>query len=187
MAFNLRASSVRPCGVRSAPVARRAAVVVRASQWPDAALVESVKKNFPAKGVADVEEARALLDMGYTYVDVRPTQECENEGRIRTSVNVPIVNAKAVYNSSTKQRELIKTPNPDFVKQFKAKFPKTEHKLLIACGNGKDHSIDALLALEAAGYTNLAGLKGGYAAFTKQFDTTLKRKVATRALVTSRA
>jgi rhodanese-related sulfurtransferase len=35
----------------------------------------------------------------------------------------------------------------------------------VACANGRQYSIDALEALDEAGYTNLVGLRGGYTAW----------------------
>jgi rhodanese-related sulfurtransferase len=47
--------------------------------------------------------------------------------------------------------------------QIERRFPdKQNAKLLVACGNGTQYSIDALEALDEAGYVNLVGLKGGY-------------------------
>lgn len=39
------------------------------------------------------------------------------------------------------------------------KFPNKEAKLLVGCSNGRQYSIDALVALDEAGYVNLVGLK----------------------------
>jgi rhodanese-related sulfurtransferase len=128
---------------------------------------------------------QALLDLGYTYVDFRPTAEAEDQGKLKVQVSVPFMNGKSSYNSSTKQREIIKSPNPNFVKEFTAKFPVKDKKLLIACSNGKDCSIDALMALEAAGYTSLTGLKGGFLGFSKSYNTSLKRKSTAPAVLES--
>lgn len=38
-----------------------------------------------------------------------------------------------------------------------ARFPNKETNILIACSDGKAYSMDALVALDEAGYTNLAG------------------------------
>ena len=54
--------------------------------------------------------------------------------------------------------------------QVERKFPDKETKLLIGCSNGQQYSMDALEALDEAGYINLAGLKGGYNAWFKVFD-----------------
>lgn len=43
--------------------------------------------------------------------------------------------------------------------QVKKKFPDTETKLLVACNNGRTYTMDALMALDEEGYTNIVGLK----------------------------
>ena len=51
----------------------------------------------------------------------------------------------------------VKTDNPDFVAQVEKKFPDKECKLLIGCSDGRAYSMDALMQLDEAGYTNIAG------------------------------
>jgi hypothetical protein len=46
----------------------------------------------------------------------------------------------------------------------------------IGCSDGSTYSMDALVALDDAGYTNLVGLKGGYYRWTKTFDNNLRRR-----------
>lgn len=43
--------------------------------------------------------------------------------------------------------------------QVKKRFPGTETKLLVACNNGRTYTMDALMALDEEGYTNIVGLK----------------------------
>ena len=50
-----------------------------------------------------------------------------------------------------------KTENPDFIKTVEKKFPNKEHKILIGCSDGRAYSMDALMQLDEAGYTNIAG------------------------------
>ena len=46
------------------------------------------------------------------------------------------------------------------VLQVEKRFPdKDNAKLLVACSNGTAYSIDALEALDEAGYVNIVGLK----------------------------
>lgn len=54
---------------------------------------------------------------GYTWLDVRSELENEEVGKVKGSVNVPFVHLKRVYNPETQERDMKKTPNPDFVKQ----------------------------------------------------------------------
>lgn len=146
-------------------------------EYPDPALLASVKKEFPDKGVATVEEARALYsDLGYTYLDVRPALEIEEVGKFKGAVNIPLKNMTKKYNTETRQKEYIKDDNRDFISTVKRRYPKTDHPLLIGCSDGKAYSIDALEALDDAGYTNIVGLKGGYYAWFAVFDNNLRRR-----------
>ena len=43
--------------------------------------------------------------------------------------------------------------------QVKKRFPDPETKLLIGCNDGRTYTMDALVALDEEGYTNLTGLK----------------------------
>ena len=54
--------------------------------------------------------------------------------------------------------------------QVEKRFPDKETPLLVGCSNGRAYSMDALEALDEAGYYNLAGLKGGYYAWFNVFD-----------------
>lgn len=156
----------------------RAPVFLRAYlEYPDPALLEAVKAEFPDKGVANVEEARALYsNFGYTYVDVRPALEVDEVGKFKGAVHVPFMNSKKVYNAETRQKDIIKSPNAEFISMIKKKFPKLDTPLLIGCSDGKAYSIDALMALDEAGYTNIVGLQGGYYRWFKVFDNNLRRR-----------
>lgn len=146
-------------------------------EWPDSDFIAEVEEAFPDQGIANVEEARALVSsLGWTYLDVRPSIEVEDVGKVKNSVNVPIVNATKKWDSEQQKKVVKKEDNPNFVAQVEKRFPDKEAKLLIGCSNGKAYSMDALMALDEAGYTNLAGLKGGYYAWFGVFDHKLNRR-----------
>ena len=88
----------------------------------------------------DANEAKALVDQGWTYVDVRTEQEFDG-GHPQGAVNVPI-------NS------------PDFLAVMKARFP-TDSKLVVGCQLG-GRSARACAALEAHGYTQLVDQTAGW-------------------------
>lgn len=157
---------------------RRNLLTTHALEWPDQELINSVEENFPDAGVADPEEARALFsNLGYTYLDVRPALELEEVGKVKGSVNIPLMHAQRKYSSEQHKKILQKQDNPDFVSQVEKKFPDKENtKLLVACSNGRRYSMDALMALDEAGYVNLVGLKGGYYAWNNKFDNKLGRR-----------
>lgn len=146
-------------------------------EWPDPEFIAEVKGSFPEKAVATVDEARVLYsEAGYKYLDVRPSAEVDQVGKFKGAINIPIMNAKFVYDSKEQKKVMQKSPNPDFVQQVKRKFPNLDTPLLIGCSDGKTYSIDALVALEEAGYTHLVGLRGGYYAWFRVFDNNLRRR-----------
>jgi rhodanese-related sulfurtransferase len=113
---------------------------------------------------------------GYTYLDVRPSLELSEAGKVKACVNIPIVNSKWVYNKELRKKEMVKEPNASFVADVQKRFPNTEAPLLIACSDGRTYSIDALEALDEAGYTNLVGLRGGYYNWYATWDANLRRR-----------
>lgn len=146
-------------------------------EYPNPKFVQETLESFPDAGVADVEQARVLFsDGGYTYMDVRPTVECDDVGKIRGCVNVPIVNVTRKYDSSQGKKVSSSKPNNNFVNDVKKRFPKKDTKLLIGCSNGTKYSLDALEALDEAGYSHIVGLKGGYYAWFSVFDHKLNRR-----------
>ena len=96
---------------------------------------------------------------GYVYLDVRPTLEIDAVGRFKGSVNIPVMNATRKYDPEQKKKVVTKTPNEGFVDAVKKKFPNLETKLMVSCSDGRAYSMDALMALDEAGYTNIVGLK----------------------------
>merc|ERR1712031_110618 len=60
--------------------------------------------------------------------------------------------------------------------QVKEKFPDKESKLLIVCSDGKQRAIQVLMLLDAEGYTNIVGLKGGFIGWNQVFTTKLERR-----------
>lgn len=147
-------------------------------QYPDPEFCAETLAAFPDKGVANVEEARVLFsDGGYTYLDVRPQLEYEEAGRVKGSVNIPIKFSKRVYDPVDRKKAIVKEDNPEFVTMVKNRFPDKETKLLIGCSDGKAYSMDALMALDEEGYTNIVGLRGGYYAWFRVFDNKLGRRV----------
>lgn len=47
---------------------------------------------------------------------------------------------------------------------------------MVGCSDGQAYSIDALMALEEAGYTNLVGIAGGYYEWFRYFDNKMVRR-----------
>jgi rhodanese-related sulfurtransferase len=95
------------------------------------------------------EEARASLDEGYTYVDVRSEPEFA-EGHVPGALNVPISHMAAAGL----------TPNPEFLAVMEGAFPK-DAPLLIGCKSG-GRSLKAVGILQKAGFTRLLELRTGF-------------------------
>lgn len=148
----------------------------RVNEWPDPDFIRDTLDAFPAKAIANVEEARVLYERGYTYVDVRPALELQEVGKVPESVNVPLYTSKRVYDKAVNKKVVKKEKNPDFLKTFQKKFPDKKAKLLIACSDAKTYSMDALEMLDEAGYENLVALSGGYYAWFRVFDHKLGRR-----------
>ena len=107
-------------------------------------------------------EARALLARGYRYIDVRTEAEFAN-GHPEGAVNIPVV----FIDPATRQMN----PNPEFVAVVAANFPK-DTALVIGCQAGA-RSQKAAELLEAAGYTKLVNMQGGYGGARDQSGRTI--------------
>jgi len=101
---------------------------------------------------ASVHEAHQRQQSGDTYVDVRSVPEFA-QGHPSGALNVPLLHA----DERTRQMQ----PNAEFVAVMRANF-KPDAPLLIGCQAGV-RSLHACQALEAAGFTNLTNVLGGYA------------------------
>lgn len=145
-------------------------------EFPNPKFIEDCKNNFPENMIANAEEARALLHLNYTYVDVRPALEIDEVGKWKRAINVPFFNSKRVYDAGENKKVVVKEANPQFVQQFQRKFPDKETPLIVGCSDGKSYTLDALEALDEAGYYNLVALKGGYYSFFRKWDNNLRRR-----------
>src|SRR5580692_11179614 len=89
-----------------------------------------------------VDEARDKLADGWTYVDVRTTQEYE-AGHPPGAVNAPIAHAAPGGMA----------PNADFVRVMSAAFAR-DARLIVGCKAG-GRSLRAATELAAAGFTSV--------------------------------
>lgn len=97
------------------------------------------------------EEAKALLDsgQGYVYLDVRTVEEFD-AGHVPGAKNIPFLIPGPLGMSV----------NPYFVEVVGKNFAKDAK---IICGCQKGHrSLRAAQALAAAGFTNVADMRGGF-------------------------
>ena len=95
------------------------------------------------------QEAAVLLGEGWSYLDVRSIPEFE-QGHPTGAANVPLLHFQ---NGRM-------TPNPDFQRVVEANFAK-DAKLVVGCKAG-GRSLQAATLMEAAGYTNLVDMRGGF-------------------------
>jgi rhodanese-related sulfurtransferase len=94
-------------------------------------------------------EAQAMLGEGWVYLDVRSIPEFD-DGHPPGAANVPLLH---VQNGRM-------VPNPDFEAVVAANFAK-EAKIVVGCKAG-GRSLRAAAMLEAAGYTNVVDMQGGF-------------------------
>jgi rhodanese-related sulfurtransferase len=96
------------------------------------------------------EEARALLEEGYVYLDVRTEAEFES-GHVPGALNVPLMLAGPSGRA----------PNPDFMSIVESAFDK-DAKILVGCQSGA-RSLRAATQMEQAGFARVVDLRTGWA------------------------
>ena len=94
-------------------------------------------------------EADALLKDGWAYLDVRSIPEFEG-GHPTGAVNIPLLHMAGGRMA----------PNPAFQSVVEANFAK-DAKIVIGCKAGS-RSLQAAALLEAAGYTSVVDMRGGF-------------------------
>jgi rhodanese-related sulfurtransferase len=95
------------------------------------------------------KEAKALLDEGWTYVDVRSEPEFQ-EGHPAGALNVPLMHAGPAGL----------VPNPDFLPVMERAISK-DTKLVLGCRSG-GRSMRAAQLLEGAGYLHVVDQRAGF-------------------------
>jgi rhodanese-related sulfurtransferase len=94
-------------------------------------------------------EADALLKEGWAYLDVRSIPEFEG-GHPTGAANIPLLHMAGGRMA----------PNAAFQAVVAANYP-TDAKIVIGCKAG-GRSLQAATLLEAAGYTNVVDMRGGF-------------------------
>ena len=161
-------TSLPPCTGRVAPSASACA------DAPCVPRARATVARFAEGGVVTPKEGWALLTRGgFTPVDVRTSDE--HSYAVAGAASVPIISGTWRFDAATKKRAPTEQRRNDgFLRDVAKRFPDVSSPLLIHCSDGRSRSMSALRALEAVGYTRLAGLKGGYAAFAREFDAKLQ-------------
>jgi rhodanese-related sulfurtransferase len=104
---------------------------------------------MPSPNRISPQEASEKLAEGWTYVDVRTTEEFA-AGHPPGAVNVPLMHAGGGGM----------TPNPDFLRVMGAAFAK-EAKIIVGCKVG-GRSLRAAQMLSAAGFTSVVDQRAGW-------------------------
>ena len=94
-------------------------------------------------------EADALLKEGWVYLDVRSIPEFEG-GHPTGAANIPLLHMAGGRMA----------PNPSFQAVVAANYPK-DAKIVVGCKAG-GRSLQAATLMEAAGYTSVVDMRGGY-------------------------
>lgn len=117
------------------------------------------------------DEAKRLIDEGYTYVDVRTPAEYA-AGHPVGAHNVPVmlsVNGRM-------------SDNPDFVRVMCAAFPN-DTRLVVGCAAGK-RSVAAAQKLQEAGFSELVEMRAGYSGVRDPFGQVTEKGWAAAGLPT---
>jgi rhodanese-related sulfurtransferase len=101
-------------------------------------------------------EAAVLVEQGWAYLDVRSIPEFE-QGHPPGAANIPLLHFQGGRMA----------PNPDFQRVVEAAYPK-DAKLVVGCKAG-GRSLQAATLLEAAGYTSVVDMRGGFHGETDAF------------------
>lgn len=122
--------------------------------WYSSKPVLETKMN-PARVTTSVpvRVAHELLQAGHRYLDVRTSEEFNSGGHVRGAINVPYL-IRLGYGM---------TKNPDFLDQVSRHFSEDD-EILVGCQSGK-RSFMATTDLQAAGFTGVVDVSGGYDAW----------------------
>ncbi|MBI5504037.1 MAG: rhodanese-like domain-containing protein [Deltaproteobacteria bacterium] len=96
------------------------------------------------------DEAARLIEEGWAYLDVRSGVEFD-QGHPEGAYNIPLLDMAPGQGLR---------PNPDFLDVCKASFP-ADARLVVGCKSG-GRSAKAAQALEAAGFSSLVDMRGGF-------------------------
>ncbi|RMG17676.1 MAG: rhodanese-like domain-containing protein [Deltaproteobacteria bacterium] len=96
----------------------------------------------------EADEAKARLDEGWIYLDVRSVPEFE-EGHCPGALNVPLLHRTPAGM----------VPNPEFLPVLERVVPK-DAKVVVGCKSG-GRSLRAAQMMRAAGWQHVVDLRGG--------------------------
>jgi rhodanese-related sulfurtransferase len=127
---------------------------------------DDVAARFAEGGVATPREAVALLRRDFRALDVRTERERAGPGAaLAGAAHVPLIHATWQEPADARAQPATQAVNADFLAQVSAAFPEgpIKAKIVVHCSDGRGRSVAALRACEAAGYSRLVGIRGGWA------------------------
>ena len=164
----------------------------RALYFPtDTEYIAAIGADANDAGIANWEEARCLFsDHGYNILDIRSEVEIDQIGNFPRSLpsdhpahggkffEVPLIFAKSQYDSEAGKKVMKNMEkNEGFIRKVEELFPdKANAKIIVACSDGRNRAIQALEALDAAGYVNIVGLRGGFNMWNRTWDAKMRRR-----------
>ena len=91
---------------------------------------------------------------------------------------MPLIFAQSRYDSEAGKKVIVnQEKNTNFLSQVEKIFPdKANAKIIVSCSDGRNRAIQALEALDEAGYVNIVGLRGGYNMWNRTWDAKLRRR-----------
>uniref|UniRef100_A0A7S0XEX7 Rhodanese domain-containing protein n=1 Tax=Mantoniella antarctica TaxID=81844 RepID=A0A7S0XEX7_9CHLO len=171
---------------------RGARVAARAGLYfpGDREYIEKIAAEFPDKGIANWEEGRCLFsELAYSILDIRADCELEQIGNYPRELpsdhlvpsgiyHVPLISASTRFDSSVNKKVMVNMKaNKDFITEIERIFPdKANAKIIISCSDGRNRAIQALEALDEAGYVNIVGLRGGFNMWSRTWDAKMRRR-----------
>ena len=134
--------------------------------------------------------ALPFSDHGYNILDIRSEVEIDQIGNFPRSLpsdhpahggkffEVPLIFAKSQYDSEAGKKVMKNMEkNEGFIRKVEELFPdKANAKIIVACSDGRNRAIQALEALDAAGYVNIVGLRGGFNMWNRTWDAKMRRR-----------
>lgn len=147
-----------------------------ADEYPSPDFMTYCKEVFPEEGVATLEEARTLMseEVGYKILDVRSVYEYDSVGKVVGSTNIPLIFTKKRFGPEGIIYD--QTRNPEFMDMVEKTFANKDQGILLMCSDGINRSIQALIMMEAQGYTNIVGVKYGYNGWINKYTPKLERR-----------
>eukprot|EP00192_Tetraselmis_astigmatica_P018596 CAMPEP_0117672610 /NCGR_PEP_ID=MMETSP0804-20121206/13998_1 /TAXON_ID=1074897 /ORGANISM="Tetraselmis astigmatica, Strain CCMP880" /LENGTH=251 /DNA_ID=CAMNT_0005481227 /DNA_START=252 /DNA_END=1004 /DNA_ORIENTATION=- len=177
----LRRAALRPVAVRKLAIVKAAyqdeevQAEQQLRQWPNPEFVKETLAAFPDAGVADIEQAFCLFKEGYVWLDIRSSRLRDSLGLVTGSVHIPWEFDKKRFEDG--KMVIDSTYNEGWLDEVFAKLPDKSTPILVGDMDSGENAIDCLNYLYENGYENVVGIKGGFKAWFRTFDSKFRRRV----------